>query len=100
MKLLISRTFEEVTPESAEDGEVSDSGFVYEAQEFTFSELVREISRDGFFREGATEWLTTHVWVDDYATGTERREALHFDRANPEHLRKYFELALRFSNRR
>ena len=95
MKLLISRTFEEVTPESAENGDVSDSGFVYESQGFTFRELVSEIKNGNFYRESATEWLSSSPWVSCYATYTERSESLHFDRANPERARKWFELALR-----
>jgi len=38
--ILISRTFDVVTPESAEDGESAESGFITESEFVTFRELV------------------------------------------------------------
>ncbi len=95
--ILVSRCFSEITSESAENGDTSDTGFVYESEPFTFSELVREISQGGFVRESLTEWLCTGYHTEDYRTGTEREETLHFARENPAHLRKWFELALKFA---
>lgn len=92
--ILVSRCYSETTPESAENGDTSDTGHVYESQPFTFSELVQEIRNGGFSREGSTEWLSTGYSCTDYRTGTDREETLHFDRANPERLRKWFELAV------
>lgn len=98
--ILISRCYSEVTPESAERGDFSDRGFVYQCEPFTFSELVREMRDGGFCREGGTEWLCTGYHTEDYRTGTEREETLHFCRENPERLRKWFVLAHRFASRR
>jgi hypothetical protein len=92
----ITRCFSEITPESAEQGDFSDQGLVYENQDFTFSELVREIEQGGFTRQGETDWLETAPWIESFCTMTERTESLHFSCANPPHLRKWFDLALRF----
>ena len=96
--ILITRCYAETTPESAENGENSDSGFVYEDVPFTFTELVHEIANGGFHRDGATEWLSTYPQVESYETATEREESLHFSRANPDRLRKWFNLAARVAN--
>ena len=37
--IIISRTYSETTPESAENGEFSDHGFITEKQEVSFYEL-------------------------------------------------------------
>lgn len=91
----VSVCFSEITPESAERGDFSDHGFVFENESLSFRELVDLIERNGFSREGSTEWLTTGYSVQDYSTATEREETLHFSRSNPERLRKYFDLAMR-----
>ncbi len=98
--ILVSRCYSETTPESAEQGDFSDTGFVHEAEPFTFSELVRVISQGGFRQEGGTDWLCTGYSTVDYRTGIEREETLHFNRANPERLRKWFWLAARIANKR
>ena len=94
----VSRCYSEITPESAENGDFSDHGFVYESQDFTFSELVREIRHGGFTFYGGSDWLSTGYSTQDYRTGTEREETLHFSRENPTRLRKWFLLANRFAN--
>jgi hypothetical protein len=97
--ILVSRCYSEITPESAEQGDFSDCGFVHEAEPFTFSELVWVIRRGGFSQDGCTDWLSTGYHVEDYRTCTEREETLHFDRANPERLRRWFWLAAKVANR-
>jgi len=99
MLLLISRCYSEVTPESAEDGDFSDTGFIYEAQEFTFRELVREL-RDFYTlsdsrSSGVGTWACSGFGTSDYSTGTEREETLHFSRDNAPRLHKYWPKALR-----
>lgn len=98
MPLLISRCYSETTPESAEDGDFPDTGFVYESQEFTFRELVCELRAfctlsDSRF-SGVVTWACSG-FETDYRTGTEREETLHFSRDNAPHLHKYWPKALR-----
>ena len=98
--LLISRTYSEVTPESAEDGDFSDTGFVYEDTEFTFRELVRELrdcselsaSHPG---DCANVWASTGFETVNYYTGTEREESVHFSRENDHRLVKYWHKAFK-----
>lgn len=98
--ILVSRCYSEVTPESAENGDTSNTGFVYQAEPKIFSELVREIERDGFSQEGGTGWLCTGYSTQDYRTGTEREETLHCDRDQPERLHKWFWRAARLAEAR
>jgi len=91
----VAITYSEITPESAEKGDYSDSGFVEESRAVTFRELVDLIWREGFLAERGTAWLSTGFSVTDYRTGTEREECLHFSRENPQRLRKYWEAAIR-----
>jgi len=96
MNILISRCYSEVTPESSKQGDISDSGFVYQSQSFSFRELVDEILRSGFTNESGAEWLSTGYQMEDYTTGTEREESLHLDRANPPRAERYWLAAIRY----
>lgn len=89
--IIVSRCFSEITPESAEDGDTSDNGFIFQDEEMTVEELAREIRMDCFHPETGCDWLSTGYHVTDYATGTEREETLHFSRENNPRLRKHFE---------
>ncbi len=98
--ILISRTFETVTPESAEDGEVAESGFVSISEPVTFRELV-SLMRDHPVpscyppRGEAFEWLSTYG-EESFRDGYEvRTESLHFDRSNPPRRLKYWRKAMR-----
>ena len=97
--ILINKTFSEVTPESAEDGEMSDSGFVFEDVAYGFRELV-QMMRDypqpsSMPARGNThEWLSNDYSIEDYRTGTERQESIHYSRANPAHNARYWRLAM------
>ena len=98
--LLISRTYAETTPESAEDGDFSDTGFVYEDTEFTFRELVRELRDCQHLSEShpgdcATVWACTGFETVNYYTGTEREESIHFSRSNSPRMLKYWRKALK-----
>ena len=86
MKFLVSKTYSEITPESAEHGDFSDTGFVYQDEVLTLSELKIEIKHDGFTRDRNTggrrsnpcsSWLETEYYTDCHRTGTQRSEALH-----------------------
>ena len=96
--ILVSKTYSETTPESVDDCELSDSGFVFENSEYTFRELVR-LMRD--YREpscypanGSThEWYSSGWNIYDYRTMTEREESIHFSHNNPPHNARYWKLA-------
>ena len=99
MPILISKTFEFVTDESASYGEAAKRGFVFEERPYTFRELVREMER---FPEcsccpasgDAHEWLTSYA-EQDFRTGTYESESIHFCRSNPPHLAKYWRKAMK-----
>ena len=100
--ILISKSYTEITPESAENGEFSNTGFVYANCEFTFSELVRELRE---YSETSSypcygskwDWVSTNSEIDDYSTMTERSESLHFSHLNPERKTKYWRKALQLA---
>lgn len=96
--ILVHKTFTEITPESAEDGDSSDSGMVWENVEYTFKELVR-LLRDypeasNYPTNGSTgEWYETGYFTECYATGTERCEAVHYSADNAARSAKYWRKA-------
>ena len=99
--ILISRTFDVVTPESAEDGESAESGFLVESESVTFRELVSLMKSHPnpscYPPSGkAYEWLSTYPETD-YRDASERTESLHFDRENSPRLTKYWRKAMIFS---
>lgn len=98
MPILIHRTYSEVTPESAEHGDTSDSGFIIEDEPCTFRELVEYMETHSEASNGRPtgdifEWYSTGYYVEDYSTGTEREECLHYSKANPSRMEKYWRLA-------
>lgn len=98
--ILICRTYDECTPESAEDGESSDAGFVYEDEPMTFRELVRELrdmseASNGRPTGDIGEWYSTGYSVTDYSNLTERNESVHYSHNNPARNAKYWRWAAR-----
>lgn len=96
--ILISRTFDVVTPESAEEGESAESGFLVESESVTFRELVSLMKSHPnpscYPARGADyEWLSSYPETD-YQDASERTESLHFDRENPPRLIKYWRKAM------
>ena len=97
--ILIDKTFSEVTPESAEHGDTSDSGHVCVNCEYTFRALVQELRN---FSETSSypcagsprDWVSTSYSVEDYSTMTARSESLHFSHDNPARKAKYWRKAL------
>jgi hypothetical protein len=75
----VSRTYSEVTPESAKDGEFSETGFVFQDDTYTLRELIAYIKSEGFYREVGTNWLTTGFYTECHQTCTEREESLHIE---------------------
>ncbi len=100
--ILIARTFTEFTPESAQDSDFSNNGFICEREAVTFSELVslmREYYQPSCSpNNGSTHvWYSTGVYTSDYGTGTEREECIHFHQDNTPNIAKYWRLAAKFA---
>lgn len=96
--ILINRTFCEVTPESAEQGDFSEHGFIEEGQEVSFSELVSLMREHNDPSNSPTDgdintWFSTYPFTSDYQTGTERTESIHFSKDNTDNAAKYWVLA-------
>lgn len=97
--ILINRCYSETTPESAESGDFSDTGFIAQDEPVTFRELV-EVLRSHPVSSCWPASGDVHTWFStypetDYRTGTEREESVHFSRENPPHKAKYWEKAAR-----
>lgn len=82
---MVGKTYEIVTPESAEHGEADEHGWVFDAEPMTLRETVREIQKLGAFeadsspvpQKGTRLTLYQSDGDVDYGTGAETREALH-----------------------
>lgn len=99
--ILIDRTFDVITDESAGNGDVAESGFAIQSEPVTFSELVDLMSEhseasnwppDGNPRE----WYTGDS-VQNVRNGSWRSESIHYSRKNPEHMAKYWRKAAIFA---
>ena len=91
--LLISKTYCMVTPESAEEGESADDGFVFEDKPMTFRELVSELSE--YVSASQSHGMTRHTWFDtcwetDYRDASSTGYSIHFSDKNPESKVKYW----------
>jgi len=91
MVIKIKTTFATVTPESAEEGELSDQGWLdEEGSEFEDIDEVVSFLKD----EGAMEpssscphigvWYATEFQTEDIATGEQIQKSFHIDGASPE----------------
>ena len=100
--ILISKTFSETTPESAESSDFSDAGFVTQREEVSFSELVdlmkTHIQPSCSPNHGGTDVsYSTGFYTKDYRTATEREESIHFRSDNTPNAYKYWKLAAKFA---
>jgi hypothetical protein len=85
---LVSRTYEETTPESVMDGDTSDNGFIYENSVMDLSDILRELRDCVFLSESPIKsqtdvrgvWASTEYYTVDYADGTERQESVHINK--------------------
>ena len=96
--IIISRTFAETTPESAEDGDFSETGFVTEREEISFHDLVKLMREHNIPSQspnngGIDVWYSTGFQTEDYGTGTEREESIHYHRDNEPNMAKYWKWA-------
>ena len=99
--ILITKTYTECTPESAEDGDYSDQGVIQEDESYTFGELVRALREHRECSEypvsdSTFTWFSSGFDMVDYQTGTERETAIHYSRANPPRNAKHWAKAIRF----
>lgn len=99
--ILVNKTFTEISEESAEHGDFSESGFISENEQVSFRELVELMSE---FTEASQNPNNgnTHVWLStgyqtNFSTGDEREECLHFSRDNSPNAAKYWRLAMKFA---
>lgn len=76
----ISKTYEVVTEESAEQGDIEESGFVHKDQPYGFREIIKTIKDEGFHypdsSHGTPRWLSTESEVN-YRTGEHTTYELH-----------------------
>lgn len=96
--IIISRTYAETTPESAEIGDFSDTGFIDDRAEVTFSELVtlmkEHYQASSSPNDGSTNvWYSTGFYTSNYRTSTEREESIHYHHENTPNAAKYWKLA-------
>lgn len=100
--ILISRTYAQITPESAEDGDFSGTGFLSECEQVSFSELVKLMKRHYRPSQSPNDY-STHVWystdfeIEDYATMAECEESIHFHRDNTANAAKYWKWAAKMA---
>ena len=81
----VGKTYEVVTPESAEHGDAEERGWVFDTEPMTLRELIREIEKLGAFepdslpvpRKGTRLSLYGLDPDVDYQTGAETTEQLH-----------------------
>jgi hypothetical protein len=100
--LLITKTFETVTPESAEIGDFEECGFIFEDVEMSFSDLISELQSEGYCHLSNsgditdTTWITTEAIQDrDYfEKGHETSYSLHLSVNNKPSAEKYWKWAL------
>lgn len=75
----VTKTYDETTPESAEIGDFSDSGFVFKNLEMNLEEVLNEITNHGVshiehFRNEIR--IEGHEFIENYSDLTYRRETL------------------------
>jgi hypothetical protein len=103
--IIISRTYAETTPESAEIGDFSDTGFITQYEEVTFTQLV-ELMRDYSSasqspNDGSIDVsYSTGFYTSCYRTGTDRQDTIHYHKDNTPNCAKYWKLARKIADKR
>jgi hypothetical protein len=98
MPILISKCFERVSQESAEEGEAEERGFKFEDETFSFRDLLSEMKKyveTSSYPCRSSDWLISYP-DHDYRTGEEITYSLHFSNNNKSRMDKYWEKALRY----
>jgi hypothetical protein len=94
MPILISKTYEIITKESARNGDAQECGFEYEDQPFSFRDLLNEVRK---FEEYTGDWLTQYG-SQNYHDGSYTNYSLHFSRSNKPRMKKYWDKAIKAAN--
>jgi hypothetical protein len=101
--LLINKTYEIITPESAEHGDAEERGFEFQDRAVSFRELIDMIEHDGFAtascwpcRGDARDWISTINPERNYATGQDTYYSLHLSHNASPRAAKYWRKALRY----
>ena len=101
--IAISKTFEIVTPESAEHGDAESRGFEFKDEPTSFRELVDLMKEHP---QGSSSPCSgdVHAWFTSYGetcykTGEERTTSIHFSRINkPRHAKYWRKAAIEAGN--
>jgi hypothetical protein len=94
--IILSKTFSETTPESAEHGDFSNSGFEWQDVEYTFKELIDELKNNNYCIHQLDRTISNDFETVCYRTMTERQFSLHYSRDNNERSVKYWKKALEY----
>lgn len=103
--ILINQTFVNVTYESADNGDYSDSGFIAEKLEVSFRELV-QLMKDHCHpsqspNNGSTDiWYSSDFHTINFKTGEEQETAIHYYTENTPNAAKYWRLARKFADKK
>jgi hypothetical protein len=94
--ILVTKTFSVVTPESARDGDFSETGIDFENEPFTFRELVATMKahyQPSCYPVSGN--IPVNVWFSsgadvDYVDGSETFTSIHFSMNNKPRSEKYW----------
>jgi len=100
--ILISKTFAEITPESCEDGDFSNTGFISECEQVSFSELVDILKENKNPSSSPNNgdinvWYSSGYYTKCYRTATDRETSIHYHEKNTPNCEKYWKLAAKFA---
>ena len=98
----VDKTFEIVTEESAEHGDVADAGFSAIGERCTFRELVLILKGIYIHPSQSPANRSSRVWFtsepeQDFTTGEYRSESIHFSPDNPARKVKYWIKAMQLA---
>lgn len=95
--LLLSKTYEIITEESAENGEAEETGFVWENSPCEFKEVIDYLRGAQASQCPITNlenvWFT-HYGEMDYLSGEYENVSFHYSRQNPIKNLKYWKSAI------
>lgn len=94
MPIKISKTYEIITPESAEYGDAAERGFIFEDQDYSFHDLVRELKdyTESNVSHGVPDWVSTSGY-QNFVNGSYETVSLHPGKDNQS--LRYWEKACR-----